>query len=212
MSWEIETAISHALQILAIAVGLIQLKLLDKASKFFLLYLFITSTFEVAASITAIYYHNNLFILNLFSIVQFILSCIYFGLNIRSLNKTKLIILLITGIIIWTITSLIYIKQSSLNTPFLVFESLIIVILCLYYFYNLLNADDYKFYTPHYFITSLLLIFWSFTFMYWLFGLTIRTNMAENGLMLSNMIWVINILTYTGFGLVFLFYKKLQPR
>ncbi len=202
----------HALQIGVILSGIIQFKILDNPSKIFLLYIFLSAVSELVATYTAIHYKNNLLGLNIFSIIEYIITCKYFSVCISNFRRSRLIFLIFLGITIWGISTIIYPLKQALNTPFLVFESITIVALCHYYFYDLLNADDNRVITPSFGFVSFMFIFWSFTFTYWLFGVSIRDHMAEQGKWLSQLIWAINLICYTGFCLVFLFYKKLQNR
>lgn len=210
MTWFTETGVLHALQILAIVIAFIQYKILDKGSKIFLIYLILSLFFEALATYTAIHYHNNLLVINIFDVLQYVITCIYFSYSISSLTRKRTTILITVGIIVWLLTSWYKPITSTLNTYFLAFESISIIGLCHYYFYDLLNADDNKSANASFFLVSLLFIFWSFTFMYWLFGLTLRTSMADSGKWLGMLIMIINLVCYSGFSLVFLFYKKLQ--
>lgn len=210
MTWFTETGVLHTLQILAIVIAFIQYKLLDKGSKIFLVYLILSLLFEGLATYSAIHYHNNLLVINIFDLLQYVITCVYFSYSISTLNKKRTIALITTGIIVWLITTMYKPLTTALNTYFLAFESITIIGLCHYYFYDLLNADDNKSANASFFLVSLLFIFWSFTFMYWLFGLTLRTSMADSGKWLGMLIMIINLVCYSGFSLVFLFYKKLQ--
>lgn len=210
MTWFSQDNIFHVVQVLALFAGFIKYSTLDKASKFFIFYLLLSYLAERLSSYAALEYKNNLPVLNLFSIIEYAFTCIFFSLTIQKLKKINTLKLLIVGAIFWIITSLLYSFKVTLNTPFLVFESISIVCLCHYYYYDLLNADDTTAIPVSFWLVSLLLIFWSFTFAYWLFGLTIRTNMQSAGEWLGKLIWIINIICYTGFSLIFLFYKQLQ--
>lgn len=212
MTWQTQVAIVNSLQVVTMLIGIIRIKHLDNASKTLLVYIVLSTSSELLATYTAIHYHNNLVVLNIFSLIEYLVTCLYFQKSIPAFRLTKVISILLIGIAVWIFTTLSHPIHKQLNTPFLVFESTTIIGLCHYYFYDLLNADDNRIITPSFGFVSFLFIFWSFTFTYWLFGLTLRTGMQEQGVWLGRLIWIINLVCYSGFSLVFLFYKKLQNR
>lgn len=211
-----EIVVTVLLLLLAVlTIGLIQYKILDKASKIILTYVFITFITELGAYICTYYYNYNVIIYNAYSIVQFSLLISYFfsSGNIKSNNKKRLIII-ISGLFFYIINALLFQSLSNaVNSNFLAFESILITALSLNNLYKILDDESQtKAITTHFLFNSILLTFWSFTMFYWILGLTMYKVLSTASTWLSVMIVFINILTYTGFGLVFLFYKKLQPR
>lgn len=204
-----------SLLLLSVFRCLVLYKILDKASLILGIYLLATFITELLAAISIVVYKHNIVIYNIYSIVQYVLLCMYFTQIIDRLNKRQHRITIITiGIITYVINIILF--QDARDTPstnFLAFESITIVSMSLYYFYENLNIDNNSNnLNSHFWFNSILLIFWSFTLFYWLVGLTIYKSLGDKSILLNYMMWSINILTYTGFGLVFLFYKKLQPR
>ncbi len=99
------------------------------------------------------------------------------------------------------------------NNYFLFYESISVTLLCLMFFYDfLLKEETQSFFNPKFIYTSLLLVFWSFTFVYWILVIYLYdvVPQSENA-WINTFIWAISLITYLGFGLVFLFYKRLQP-
>jgi hypothetical protein len=189
--------------------------ILDKASKIIGLYLLLTLITELLAFMGIILYRYNIPIYNTYSIVQFYLLTIYFSQTTILLRKKA------TRNSILLLGTFIYIQDSIVsrdfmldpNSGFLAFESISFVCFSLIYFYDVLNEkSESHILSQHFWFTGILLTFWSFTLLSWLVGLTIYQSLKDNSIILNYMMWAINIITYTGFGLVFLFYRKLLPR
>lgn len=187
---------------------------LDKASKFIALYLLVTFLTETSAIIGTIYFRYNIAIYNSYSLIQFILLSYYFftiNKNLIPSNYQKAITVI--GVIFYIANHLLL--QDFVHEPnsnFLAFESVVMVGFILLSYYNQLNEKSAKStLTIHFWICAILLTFWSFTLIIWLIGYSITELSIKIHLLLNYLMYTINIITYTGFGLVFLFYKKLQP-
>jgi hypothetical protein len=82
----------------------------------------------------------------------------------------------------------------------------------LFAFYRLLISDELAVFSmPRFWFSSIFLVFWSFTFFYWLVGATIYKMAPGKAIWLNLMIWFINIVTYSAIAGVFLSYKKMKP-
>lgn len=188
---------------------------LDKASKIIGLYLLLTLIAELLAFLGIILYRYNILIYNTYSIVQFYLLTIYFSQTTVLLKKKAFrSSILLLGTLIYIEDSIVY-RDFMLepNSGFLAFESISFVCFSLMYFYDTLNErSESHSLSQHFWFTGILLTFWSFTLLSWLVGLSIYQSLKDNSIILNYMMWAINIITYTGFGLVFLFYRKLQSR
>jgi hypothetical protein len=102
---------------------------------------------------------------------------------------------------------------AELNTNFVVLESFLIIGMSLVAFYRLLISDDIRIFAlPRFWFSAIFLVFWSFTFFYWLVGATIYRSLPEKALWLNLMIWLINIAVYSAIAGVFLNYNKMKPR
>lgn len=210
MSWEFETASIITVQLTASVIGLIQTRFLDKASKLLVFYLALSLVFESLATYHAVQYNNNLAILNRFAPLEFILISLYFGSIISQLSRRIMLFIIAITVIIWLITNQWYPYQDAYNTGFLIYESIGTIALCLYYYLDVLSTDDARGIGPSFWFVAFLLIFWSFTFFYWLLGFALQNNLGEDGKWMGTMLWVINLVCYAGFGIVFLFYRKLN--
>lgn len=196
-----------------IIISLIRFKRLDKASKYLSFYLIVTFLFEGYAIIHILREGNNTIVYNTYSIIQLSLLFLYYKSLLNHYFKIVLTIFLIGLAFFFTNAFVLQDHINELNTNFLALESVIIVFFSLLYFYSTLLSDNNanKIITVHFCFNSILLTFWSFTLTYWLVSLTIFEKLGENAKILNYMIWSINVIAYLGFGLVFLFYKRLQP-
>lgn len=198
----------------AMVIGLIQFPKLDKASKILVFYLAATFLTEGTASILAIFYKtNNLFLYHIYSPLQFLLISLYYSYSAgRSSAQKWGWIIGSLGIVISILNSIYLQPLQELNTHFVVLESFLIIGMSLLAFYRLLISDDISiFKMPHFWFSSIFLVFWSFTFFYWLVGAFIFRAMPGNTMWLKMMIWFINIITYFAIATVFLSYKKMKP-
>lgn len=197
--------------VLSILTGLLKIKDLDGPARTILLLLSITLLTEISA---LLYSSNtgegNIFIYNSFIPVQYSLLLLYYHKAINEIKRSNLVLLIAGLSIVVTVAILYAAKDSrSINTLGLATESVIIVGITLHYFSTFLNSS--KPISVPFWISCIMLFFWSFTFFYWIAGLAIRHNFTDNTIWLRYMHWAINVLTYASFGIVFLFYKRLQP-
>ncbi len=200
----------------AVIIGSINYKNIDTPLRITLFYLIVTALAETVAFYCAKELKNNLLVYHIYNPIQLAILSLFYNSIIHTFKRYRVgYSIAIAGLVLSIINALFFQNPlSSLNTYFLVAESIIIVGLSLYYFYYYLHLDyiTSKSVRSHFVISCILLIFWSFTFFYWLAGLSIRITLSDQGAWMKFMIMGISIITYTGFGLVFLFYRKLQPR
>lgn len=193
--------------------GFVNYKKMDPPSRVLVWYISATCLSEVMATGAIYFYKYNLIVYHVYSLLQLFLISLYFNTACKSLRKNNLgIIIGIIGVVLGVLNS-IYFQQPthSINTNFFVIEAFLIIGLSLFSFYELLASDEtHVNRNPLFWFSSLFLVFWSFTFFYWLIGVTIRKAIPEDVTWMDTMIWIINILTYTGFAIVFLSYRKMQ--
>lgn len=215
MWWQYKMTIYQTIICLASIIGLVHYKIMDRAFQLLVIYMIVTFCSEGIAIYCAYVYKNNLPIYHVYALVQYLLLAAYYIHSLKALNRRKIKwLILILGVFFTLVnTSFIQHPLKQLNTNFIVFESFVIILLSLYSFYYLIDEDniDVK-YNPNFWITSLLLIFWSFTFFYWLVGVALYNSMINKPIWLDAMITAINLLTYSGFGIIFLLYPKMKTK
>lgn len=211
--WIFQSIFYMLILCLAAVTGLIRYKKLDKASKLIVWYIIVTFVMEGASMVAAIVYKNNLPIYHIYSPLQFLLLSVYFNQS-PSNNRIKLAGWLIgIGGVLLSIANSLYLQPlNELNTNFIVLESFLIIAMSLFAFYKLLASDFmYVHLSPRFWFSAIFLVFWSFTFFYWLVGVLIYKSMPDKAIWLNIMIWFINIVTYSAFAAVFLSYNKMKP-
>lgn len=189
-------------------------KEIDVPASFITVNLILTFIAEATAHYLGYNSKNNLLIYHIFSPIQLTCTLGFFFYTIKALKKKYFILSASLVILLSTLNS--YYLQSpnkDFNSNFLVFEAFIIIGLSQYYLYDFLLETSLTngIYNPSFLFVCLLMLFWSFTFIYWLAYNLMYDVVNINFWWLKYMIWSINIITYVGFSLVFLFYKRLQP-
>lgn len=197
-------------------IGIKRYSTLDTPAKIIIVLLILTSISETLAYFFSTSYKNNLFIYHIYNPIQLFILSVFYNFTISFFKRYNI------GYIIGTIGLLVSILISVLfqnpktefNTYFLVLESILVIGMTLSYFYDFLNTThkNKQFTTPYFWITCLLLIYWSFTFFRWSVGVAIPSISMKNTMLINYMMYFINMVTYTGFGIVFLFYRKLLPK
>jgi hypothetical protein len=198
---------------LAAILSLIHIKNMNKASKYMVLYLIVTFLSELIANTFSITFKNNLVIYNIYSPIQLLILGVYFNEAISSFKSRNAGFYIGgIGLILYFINAILFQNPlKELNTNFIIFECFLIIAMSLCSFYELLAGEEINIhFNPKFWFSSLLLIFWSFTFFYWIIGITLYEYLAQDSFWLDMIIWTINILIYSGFAIVFLFYKKMR--
>ena len=128
----------HSIIVVAIVIGLLRFKKLNRSSRLFLLLLFITLLAELTAFYCAVKYHNNSLVYNLFNLFQFSVICLAFYLESRQKAIPVIFILFISFVCINSIFYQSFFKSFGSNS-FLTEQLLVIVLYFMYlvaYFKN----------------------------------------------------------------------------
>src|ERR1044071_5398828 len=160
----------------ATVIGVIRYGSLDNATRLLVWYIGLTFLTEGIAITMSIFYHrNNLFLYHVYSPLQFLLLSFYFNYSDRYQRLYGAgWIIGIAGIVVSLLNSFYLQPLHELNTNFVVLESFLIIGMSLVAFYRLLISDELAIFSlPRFWFTSIFLVFWSFTFFYWLVGAVI---------------------------------------
>ena len=154
---------------------------------------------------------SNLYLLQWYSLMEFVLVMFYYRLLlVRGWFRKISIILTITGIL-WFIVPFFF-QQPFLHTfSFLLFEALTIIIVGLLYCLDLfLNEEISVMQVPSFWITIALLIYWTTT--YTRYGLLIFHDRVSLRFLviLENSFFLINILFYASLTGILFAYKKIM--
>lgn len=139
------------------------------------------------------------------------LITLYFSYILKGFRKNKIAIWTgLIGIIFGIVNFTILQKINAFSVNYLLFEGFCVILLALIaFYYLLLNEDDLKLHLyPHFWFTSILLFFWSVTYVTW--GIFPLIQSKENVQLVGMFIWLINVISYAAITLVFLLYPKMK--
>lgn len=210
MAFRIEIVIYLIVIALAIIACIINLKSLDKAAIILFILLPITFFSEIVAYYSALKYKNNLWVYHFFNPVQFFVISLYYNYSIVRFRKKHIgIYIALAGVGLGILNSIYLQNLKSLNSYFLLFEGMSIIFMSLFSFSQMFidnNIDLLKY--SHFWLTFILLSFWSITFVNWGLYEVIQSKALFFMPAVLMTIWIVNVLTYLGMGLVFLYYPK----
>lgn len=214
MTISLGTILYFLVFIISSIIGLISYKKTDKASNYIILLTILTTVVEISSILAAEYFKYNLIIYNLTNPIELALIIAFFTSTIKN-RDTKLLKKALYAICIVAATiNFIFFQDifDVFNTNFLAFESLLVVGLAQFYFYTVLINDDIHTFTTDFLFSSLLLVYWSFSFFYWLLFYGFHESFgSENLEWFGNIMKIVNTIMYASFGIIFLFYEKLRP-
>ncbi|OSZ79063.1 hypothetical protein CAP35_12675 [Chitinophagaceae bacterium IBVUCB1] len=212
-SYEIRIMIGGIAMLFALLSGLSVFKLLDIPTRVLILYLIITLLNEIIATYCAYTIRNSNVIYGFYNPIEILTISVYFNLTINSFKKNRVgLIIGISAFILGYLNYFLIQSPTKLNNFFLLFEGVVIIFMCLFSFYQMLQSDDdlNLMLYPHFWITSIIMFYWTGTFFIW--GtyeyLTMLSDSVKS--MLFHILLIVNVITYLGFGTVFLLYKKMQ--
>lgn len=197
----------------ACSCGLIRFSKLDKAAKILALLQCFVLFDEIAADYLARKYHNNLTLYSFYSIFEFTILCFYFN-NVIDIFKKKKIgtYIAIVGIILG-IANIVFLQRPGMfNSYFLLFEGLMVIGMSLFGFFRLLLRYDSLnlFQYAHFWFISILLFFWSVTFLNWGLYDYINKELTLSAYNVDAALDIVSTITYVCFGLAFLLYPKMK--
>lgn len=213
MSYEIVDLIGNLILGYGITIGLIKYKCLDKGARIILLLIVVAAIAEQLASYFAYKIRNNYYVYGIYNPIQLVIISWYYNTTIDrfKINNAGIIIGL-TGAVFGIINYLFIQSPKVMNSYFLLTECLIIIAYSLYFFYRLLLGDDdiKLFANPNFWFASLFLFYWTGTFLIWGMYDYLRFNVVGSSSLVHILLLIVSVITYIGFGTVFLLYKKIQ--
>lgn len=164
--------------------------------------LIVTFCAETYAIYSAVKYRNNMVVYHVFNPIQFLIISLYFNESIPSFKRKNIGWYIgILGVIASILNILFFQPLNTSNYYFLVFESLIIVFMALYSFIEMfLNENNDLIKNQHFWISFILLSFWSITLTYWAMHEIIDKHAAYFINYIAYILVSVNILTYLGLG------------
>lgn len=173
------------------------------------------ATFFVEGSAYVLAYSvgSNLPLYNVFLLVQFLLTALYFNFSIDTFRRRNIGIRIgIAGVALGMLNCMLFQSLHKVGSYFLLFAGITVISLSLYSFArSMLIREDEEMqrgllYCPHFWIAVSLTFFWSTSFLLW--GLyEYFIHYSESALPVVHVaIRLVNILTYTAIGSAILLY------
>jgi hypothetical protein len=199
-----------------VVFGLKRYALLDRASRFFLLYAISSFIGELIAFYAALKFNNNLPVYNVASLVNICVICFYFSECIELLKRNNSgLKLMIINVLVWIISVFFIHSFFSINTTFLAYQGVLTIALAVYAMENLVTQKSQTLFylrsSPHFWFDCLLLVYWCSTIMQWIVYWYFTNKMA--GFQYLNLsLTIINILINVFLAVVFYMYPKLKQQ
>jgi len=188
-------------------------KALSRGDLWFGILIVTTIIMESIAWASATLFRNNIQVYYVYNLLQLFMITRYFTESIPYLKKKRIgTVVSLAGLVLW-LSNAIFIRSMKIIGPvFLIFEAMCVIALCLTAFYFLLLEDETRLLRKSLFwVTALLVTFWSFTFLNWGLDPYSYEFTAPWKRIYEYSIYYINLFTYLGFAMVFINYKKLIP-
>jgi len=197
----------------ALVCCLYRYKVLDAASKVLAILVCCAFVNEGAAFYLEKKYHNNLPLYAIYCLIEFFILCLYFNKIIDVFIRRNFGIYIgIFGIVLGALNIIFVQHMNNLNSYFLLFEGLSVIGMSLFAFFRLLLKYDtfYLYKYPHFWFISILIFFWSITFITWGLYDYINLKLGHRAWKINFGILTVGVITYVSFGCVFLMYPKLR--
>ncbi len=199
----------------ALLIGLVRLRHLDRGGKIFCLLLAATALAEFLALASSRLYHHNLSVYNVFGLVQLSMVCLYFNETIDLFRRYNVGWYLIIAALITGVANFWFLQpMEELSSNYLLLIAVATISMSLFSFARLMLRSKERSisHNPHFWFPAILTFFWSITFISW--GLIDYTNANRPSEVttLNSLLLFANIVTYAGFGIVFLLYPYLQRK
>lgn len=184
----------------------------DKATKFLCLWILAGGATELLAWYFAMKYQNNLPVYAFYSIIELSLITFYFAYSVKFIRRKYLhFIIIAISTLMWLMNVRWLQPLNSINSNFIFVECLITVCLSLYAVYRRLLLYDHSLIKKtHFWVPCVLLLYCCGTLWNWGFYDHFLKHHPGRTVLLSICILVVNILTYSAFSLILLFYSKMK--
>lgn len=186
---------------------------LDKGAKVFSVYVWSAVFCELVAYFFAKKYQTNMPVYGVDCLVEFALISLYFNCVIDVFKAKKIGYYVAGAGVCIGFVNLVFVQGFyALNSYYLVFEGVCIIGMALFSFFRLLLRYD-NLRLPrylHFWIATILIFFWSATFINWSLYGYFMVKYASLGWTIDVSTIIAGIITYSAISCVFIFYPKLQ--
>ena len=196
--------------VIAVVIGTLRYRHFDAGTRILFYMVVVDMLAESIGTYAALKYRTNTIVYNISSVLDFFLLCMYFNDVIDVFYKRKIGLYMAGGACVLWISNLLFFQSMNvLGTNFLFVEGFVIIAISLFGLYRLLlHHDQLRLFKYHHFwFISMILLYWSLTFLNFGFYQLIAT---ASGITIWLIILYANVLWYVGFTIVYLRYPKMQ--
>lgn len=193
--------------------GLVRARKLDIGSAVMLILIGVSLITEGAGHYCAVKFKTNTAVYNLYSLLEFLLVFLYFNYTIDVFERRSVGWYIgFFGAFLGTLNLIFLQSLDIFGSNFLFFEGITIIIASLFGLFRFFLKEQPQkiFRYAHFWFISILLVYWSVSFLNFGFYELLRNRFPSQIWVISFIIWCANIFTYMGFATVFLLYPKLQ--
>ncbi len=196
---------------ISFTLSMYRLSFKDKTAISIFFLVFIVLETEPIAYTSARLYHSNHLIYSLSCPAQFACIMWYFNNSIHKLRKYNLGVIL-AGAIVGTfviVAIILRLSYQSFYQYFIIVEGITVIAVAMFSFYYMLSNENIQlFRSVHFWITTLLFIYWCITYLYWGTCNALFQLYPSFYKYLFICIWVATCILYIGLGLVLYFQKR----
>jgi len=196
--------------LLSLIVALIRFPKRDAASKTLVPLLAATLLSECTAWFFTKNYGNNMPVYHIYAPVQLFIVTMYFNKSIDTFRRNNFGLYIgLLSIILAVLNTLFLQPINTLNSYYLIYSGFVIISLCNYSFYRILENDDADVLNnQHFWFSCVLLFFWSITFINWTVYKLLARRMIELIPFIGIALVIISTITYACMGIIYLIFPK----
>ena len=202
-----------SIAVLASACGAARYKEFDTATKIFAVYIIVATISEITAFLCGKFLHDNMPVYAVYNLLEFVFVSMFFNRSIDVFYKRNVgYYIAVIGLFVGIINIVCIQGIHSLNSYFLFFEGVVIIAMALLLFFRLLiNNNHLQLYrSPHFWLATVLVFFWSITMLNWSMYDYFLANHKELLVFVNTSIVVVGIVTYVAIGCIFILYPKMS--
>jgi hypothetical protein len=185
---------------------------LSRSDKRICFLLVLTILNEAVARYLSVTYHNDMVAFHIYSPLELLVFCCYFNDFVPVLRRhNKGLWLGITGLAFALINMAYFQPADTLNSNFLLFESVSVVALCLASYCHILSDIGLPYRSSaQFWITTAMMGYWSFSLVQWGMYMLLQGDASAYHPVIY-FLWFVNFSFYLVLLSVFSFYNKLIP-
>ena len=172
--------------------------------------LLITFISESTAEYFRVTIRNNLFVYHFYNPVEIFMISMYFNESIPAFKKRNAGLWIGIFGAAASVGNTLFLQQlNAVNSNHLLFECFAIIAMSVFAFYRMYKNEDELIRNPHFWITSLLMFYYSITFFHWGMDAFFATVLRPYHISFLYVLWTANLLSYAGIAVVFMLIPKM---